>query len=355
VNLDSLYRTGRTEPHRSPPDSPILIVPYAWIGDFVRCHSVVKLLRTRAPERPIDLLASTLCAPLPDYMPGIRKGIVADLPRGRLALRQQFALARRLRAEGYGTAILMLRTWKAALAPWMAGIPERIGFVGEWRFLLINDLRFGEYALPRMIDRMGALALPKDERPPAEWPLPEIRVPPAERDTWRARRGLNDARRPIVTFAPGAVGAGKAWPVEHYAELARLLAGAGASIWVIGGPKETPLAARIAAAGGDAVKDLTGNDLRNAIIALSCADAAVTNDSGLMHIAAAIGTSTIAIFGPTSPYHWGPLNPLAAILEPPEGGAADDVRRRRTADVPAGKVFEAVRRVLDEHGIPLKA
>ena len=115
--------------------SPILIVPYMWIGDFVRCHSVVKLLRTRFPDRPIDMLATTLCAPLADYMPGLRQAIVADLPRSRLALAEQFALGNRLKREGYGTALVMPRTWKSALAPFFAGIPERTGFAGEARFI----------------------------------------------------------------------------------------------------------------------------------------------------------------------------------------------------------------------------
>jgi heptosyltransferase-2 len=205
-----------------------------------------------------------------------------------------------------------------------------------------------------MIDRMGALAFEKREKLPTDWPLPEVVVPQAERDAWRAKHDLTNMRRPIVTFAPGAVGPGKAWPVAHYAALAQRLAAEGASIWVLGGPKETELAARIAAAGGSAVTDLTGNDLRNAIIAMSCADAAVTNDSGLMHIAAAIGVPTIAIFGPTSPYHWAPLNPLAVTIEPRPSDRCltcgrencDDVRHRRTADIPASRVFEAVKRVL---------
>ena len=94
---------------------PILIVPYMWIGDFVRCHTVAKLLNARFPGRPVDMLATPLTAPLADYMPGVRKAIIADLPRGRLALARQHALAKRLRAEGYGTALIMPRTWKSAL------------------------------------------------------------------------------------------------------------------------------------------------------------------------------------------------------------------------------------------------
>ena len=103
-------------------DSPILIVPYMWIGDFVRCHTVVRLLRARFPGRPIDMLTTAMAAPLVDYMPGVRKGIVFDLPRKRLALSQHRALADLLRPERYGDALIMPRTWNAALAPFLAGL-----------------------------------------------------------------------------------------------------------------------------------------------------------------------------------------------------------------------------------------
>jgi heptosyltransferase-2 len=334
--------------------SPILIVPYMWIGDFVRCHSAVRLLKQQYPDRPVDMLSSPLCAPLADLMPGVRKAIVFDLPRGSISLSRHRALAERLRAERYGQAVVMPRTWKSALAPWLAGIPLRTGFRGEMRFGLINDTRPGERQLPRMIDRMGGLSLPRGATPPAQWPLPQIRVGADEIAAWRGANGLTHDKRRIVALAPGAVGPGKAWPVEHYAALARQLADEGHAVWVLGGPNEIALAAQIAAAGGKAVRDFTGHDLRHAAVALTVADAAVANDSGLMHIAAAIGTPTIAIFGPSSPTHWAPLNPLAAILEPPgdelkerariEGNAA--VAQRRTADVTVQSVVDAVRAAL---------
>lgn len=337
-----------------PAKPPILIVPYMWIGDFVRCHSAAKLLNEQYPDRPIDMLSSTLCAPLVDYMPGVRKAVVFDLPRGRLALGQQRALADRLRKENYAQAIVMPRTWKSALAPWLAGIPVRTGFLGEMRFGLINDVRSGEKTLPRMIDRMGVLALPRGAKPRGQWPMPEIRVPLDEISKWRATNGLTHDKRRVVALAPGAVGSGKAWPVEHYAALAKILGDEGYAVWVLGGPNEKALAAQIVAAGGNSVRDLTGTELRNAVVALSAADAAVANDSGLMHIAAAIGAPTVAIFGPSSPTHWAPLNPLAAILEPPdedlkerarhEGNSA--LRHRRTADVSVDVVADAVRNAL---------
>ena len=228
-------------PATKPDVKPVLIVPYVWIGDFVRCHSVVKLLRAQAPDRPVDIVSSTLCAPLADYMPGVRRAIVIELPRQRIGVALQRQLADRLREGRYAQALVMSRKWKAALAPWIAGIPLRTGFAGEFRFGLLNDVRFGERKLPRMIDKMGALAMPKHATLAPEWPLPELQVPEQEIARWRTQHGLADEGKPIVTLSPGAVGAGKAWPASHYGQLAATLAKDGALVWVLGGPNERHL------------------------------------------------------------------------------------------------------------------
>jgi heptosyltransferase-2 len=158
--------------------------------------------------------------------------------------------------------------------------------------------------------------LPAGAALPPDWPLPDLRVPAAEADDWRRRNGL-EQDHPVVALAPGAVGPSKRWQAASYAEVARRLAADGFAVWVLGGPGEKPLAADIVAGAGERVRDLTGHDLRNAIIALAAADAAISNDSGLLHVAAALGTPSIGIFGPTSPWHWAPLNPLAAVMTTP--------------------------------------
>jgi len=293
--------------------TPILVVPYMWIGDFVRCHSVVRLLRARFPDRPVDVLSTALCAPLADYMPGVRHPIVVDLPRKRLALSQHRALAKRLKQEGYGTALIMPKTWKSALAPFLAGIPERTGLVGEARFIVLNDVRFAQGKLPRMVDECAAMALPAGAELPGEWPAPELKVPATEIAVWRDRHGLSAATRSAVALAPGAVGPAKRWPAAAYAALSRRLLADGFAVWVLGGPGEKALAREIV--GDSGARDLTAADLREAILALAAASVAVSNDSGLLHVAAAVGTPSIGIFGPTSPWHWAPLNPLAATIQ----------------------------------------
>src|SRR6266704_2023455 len=138
-------------------------------------------------------------------MPGVRSAIVMDLPRSRLAVARQWGLATQLRSRNYGTALVLPRTWKAAIAPSLAGIPERIGFFGEARFGLINRMRWGEKALPRFIDKNAALALPDGAALPPEWPVPQLRVPAHETARWRQENGLGGG--PAVALAPGSVGA----------------------------------------------------------------------------------------------------------------------------------------------------
>jgi heptosyltransferase II len=349
MNTDSNYK-GKPEDRDD--TRPILIVPYMWIGDFVRGHTVVRVLKQRWPNRPVDLLVTPLCAPLVDYMPGVRAGIVWDLPRRRLALAKQWALAAQLRERGYGTALVMPRTWKSAIAPTLAGIPERVGFVGEARFGLINQWRWGEKALPRFIDKNAALALPDGAPLPPEWPVPQLRIPAEDVARWRQANGLGTA--PAIALGPGSVGASKRW--TYYPEAARLLAQRGFEVWVVGGPGEKALAAEIVAAGGPRVRDLTGTDLRNGILAVAAAKVAISNDSGLMHIAAAAGTPTMGIFGPTSPYLWAPLNGLAATVltktqlscQPCQRTVCTMNDHRCMRDITASDVVATVTRVMAE-------
>ena len=222
------------------------------------------------------------------------------------------ALARRLKRQNYAMALMMPRTWKSALAPFLAGIPQRTGFFGEARFVVINDMRFGERKLPRMVDRCAMLALPRGAEQPSAWPLPKLKVAAAQVNAWRSRRGLAEDGRPVVALAPGAVGSSKRWPSAAYAALARSLAADGFAVWVLGGQGEKTQAAEIAGEG--AARDLTGNDLRDAILALAAAKVAVSNNSGLLHVAAAPARRRSA-FWPDQPVALGTANPLAGVVQ----------------------------------------
>ncbi|MGE0605199.1 MAG: lipopolysaccharide heptosyltransferase II, partial [Xanthobacteraceae bacterium] len=277
------------------------------------CHSVVRVLNERFPGRPVVMLASILTAPLTAFMPGVRKAITFDIPRKKAACSENFALAKLLRAENYGSALIMSRKWKAAFAPWWAGIPERTGVLGEARFPLINDIRFDEKSHKRMIDQSCALALPKNAPLPGTWPLPQLVVNETQADEWRGRMNVAKGTR-AVALAPGSVGEAKRWPVAYYAETAKHLVQGDVEVWIIGGPDEKEFAKEILAHAGQGVRDFTGGKLSDGVIALSLASAVVANDSGLLHVSAALGVPAIGMFGPTDPAKWAPINPVADII-----------------------------------------
>jgi heptosyltransferase-2 len=180
--------------------------------------------------------------------------------------------------------------------------------------------------------------------------VPQLEIPPDDVSRWRQANGLGTGR--AVALAPGSVGASKRW--TYYPEAARLLLEQGLGVWVVGGPGEKALAAEIIAKAGVGARDLTGTDLRNGILAMAAADVAISNDSGLMHVAAALRTPTMGIFGPTSPYHWAPLNGLAATVQTRTAVPCQPCHRpvctmndhRCMRDIPAPDVVEIARRIL---------
>jgi heptosyltransferase-2 len=184
--------------------------------------------------------------------------------------------------------------------------------------------------------------------------VPQLRVPAEDISRWRQTNGLGT--NPAVALAPGSVGASKRW--TYYAETARLLTDHGLDVWVVGGPGEKALAVEIVATGGAGVRDLTGTDLRNGILAMAAASVAISNDSGLMHIAAASGTPTMGIFGPTDPYLWAPLNGLAATVRTKTPPPCEPCQRTICTmndhacmrSIPASEVVAIAEQVLAEAG-----
>ena len=288
-------------------------------------------------------------------MPGCARGSSCDLPRKRLAYAEHRALAERLRRENYGTALVMPRTWKAALAPFLAGIPERTGLFGEWRFGLLNDLRFGERKLPRMIDQCAALALPAARRCRTEWPLPELGCRRPRSRAGASGMGLDRARA-ASSRSRRARSARRSAGRSHPTRSSRGGSTAeGIAVWVLGGPDEKPLAAEIVADAGPQRATSPAPTCATPSWRSRAADVAVSNDSGLLHVAAALGTPTIGIFGPTSPWHWAPLNPLAAIVadrrskldcRPCHKPTCRVGHHRCMRDIPAEQVLEIAQRAL---------
>jgi heptosyltransferase-2 len=293
----------------------ILIVAPNWIGDALLAQPLFARLHARLPGFVLDAVAPEWVAPALRRMPEIEDVIPTTLAHGALQLGTRWRLARALRARRYDEAVVLPNSWKAALVPWLAGIPRRVGFVGEARYGLLNVLhRLDERALPLMAERYAQLGEPVGVPPHRPLALPRLEVDEANLAITIARLGL-DRSRPVVAFCPGAeYGPAKRWPARHFAALARSLGARGRRVWLIGSPKDRPIGEEITRLAGDAALNLCGRtDLAAAIDLLSIAEVVVTNDSGLMHAAAALGRPLVALYGSSSPVHTPPLAPARLV------------------------------------------
>jgi heptosyltransferase-2 len=293
----------------------ILIVAPSWVGDAILSEPLVAVLREPLGEPIVDVLAPPWCAPVYARMRGIGRIVENPLGHGELGLGRRRALAREIRARAYTRAFILPNSFKSALIPWFAGIPRRIGYAGEARRALLTETRrLDPKAFPRLVDRFVALAVPMGRLIPT--PPAPVLVPNATNAAAAMRALKLSTHRPIAIFCPGAeYGPAKRWPAEHFIALERRLLEEGYAVWLLGSPNDQAAALPIAAA-IPGVRDLTGRtDLGTAIDLLSLASVVVSNDSGLMHAAAAAGRPLVALFGSSSPDYTPPLSPLAQIAK----------------------------------------
>lgn len=294
----------------------ILIVGPSWVGDMLMAQSLFITLAHRFPNASIDVLAPAWSLPLLARMPEVRRAVEMPLGHGAVGLGVRRELGRSLRDEAYDLAVVLPRSLKAALVPWFANIPRRTGYRGEMRYGLINDMRaLDETMLTQTVQRFVALGLPADASLPPDVPYPKLTVDFGNQARLKAKLDL-DTSKHIVAFMPGAeYGPAKQWPVEYFAELARKLCARGDVVWVVGSEKERVLGERIAEIGGEGVLNLCGETkLVDAVDLLALADAAVSNDSGLMHVACAVGTEVVAIYGSSTPAYTPPLSEKAKAV-----------------------------------------
>ncbi len=296
----------------------ILVVGPAWVGDMVMAQTLFQLLKQQAPGIQVDVLAPPWTKPLLERMPEVEQSIDLPFGHGELRLRDRRAIGKNLRSRVYDQAIILPNSYKSALIPFWAKIPQRTGWVGEMRYGLLNDIRrLDAKRYPLMIQRFMALGLPKKADLPTELPRPALKIAPDRVAETITRVGLVRDDRPVLALCPGAeFGASKRWPLEYYAEVANVKLAQGWRVWVFGSPKDKPIADRIQALTDHRAVNLAGTtQLTEAVDLLALADCVVTNDSGLMHIAAALNRPTIAIYGSTSTAFTPPLSDRVKVLQ----------------------------------------
>lgn len=273
-------------------------------------------LKARQPALQLDALAPAWVAPVLARMPEIGRILDNPFAHGELSLRKRIVLARDLASQHYTQAYLLPNSLKSALVPFFARIPERIGFTGESRFGLVNVRHtLDKAALPLMVERFAQLA----EAPgaPLQRPIanPRLTSTPEQQAASLASLGL-DAPQRLVVLCPGAeYGPAKRWPVNHFAALARVLVERGHAVWLLGSGKDKPVGDAIVAQTPGACRNLCGStNLSQAIDLIALAELVVCNDSGLMHVAAALNRPSIALFGSSTPDFTPPLSDQATIL-----------------------------------------
>jgi len=296
-------------------DERILIVAPSWIGDAILSEPLLAILREPLQEPTVDVLVPPWCAPVYARMRGVRNIVENPIGHRELRLHDRRKLARTLRGNGYTRALVLPNSFKSALIPWMARIPRRIGYVGEARGTLLTDARrLDVKALPRLVDRFVALAAQQGEL------VPTAAAPVLVPDTANAAEAIRvlglSTHRPVAILCPGAeYGPAKRWPTEHFVTLAQRFIDSGYAVWLLGSPNDRIAADPIAVAIPE-VRNICGRtDLGTAIDLLATASVVVSNDSGLMHAAAAVGRPLVALFGSSSPDYTPPLSPLARVAK----------------------------------------
>ena len=295
----------------------ILVIGPSWVGDCMLMQPMLMRLMQRHPDCRIDVLAPSWTAGLLDALPEVHKTIVNPFPHGEFNLKGRYQLGRTLREAQYDQAIVLPNSLKSALVPFFARIPLRTGFIGEMRYGLLNDARkLDKTALPLMVERFAQLAEARDGSIPRPLCYPVLTVSGEQRNAALQKLGLT-LDRPVAVFCPGAeYGPAKRWPVAYFAETAQRLQQHGYTVWLIGSGKDHEVAEKIVALGNYSTHNLCGStELADAIALLSCAQLVISNDSGLMHLAAALDRPMIALFGSSSPQFTPPLSQEAMVVK----------------------------------------
>lgn len=294
-----------------------LIVAPNWIGDAVMAQPLLASLRATDPDGRIDVLAPPHVGPVFEAMPETDEVIEARNEHGKPQLRERWRLARALRQRHYDRCYVLPNSLKSALVPFLAGIGQRIGRRGEARYGLINRMHEdrGAHRGP-MVEFYAQLSQPPGRTEAHPSPDPVLRSDPARQAQARIRVGIGE-REPLILLCPGAeYGTAKRWPTRHFAALAGLLAECRptATLAILGSAKERPLATEIATLSGVPALNLCGEtSLSEALALIASADGVVSNDSGLMHVAAALGRPQVAVFGSSDPRHTPPRSSRARV------------------------------------------
>lgn len=239
------------------------------------------------------------------------------LGHGSFGWSERKAIGQKLQNHRYDQAIVLPNSWKSALIPWFAKIPERTGYIGEVRWGLLNDARkLDKTVLTMTVQRFVSLGNDPSRKQPPECPVPSLQIEETGLVALREKFGLTDAEQPILGLCPGAeYGPAKCWPAEHYAEIANRKIAEGWGVAIFGSKKDQKTASEINSLTQNRCLDFSGKTtMGEAIDLMSLTTLVISNDSGLMHVAAALDKKLVALYGSSDPKFTPPLNEQSRVI-----------------------------------------
>ena len=330
----------------------ILIVGPSWVGDSVISQSLFKVIKSNNKDSKIEVLAPEWTKDIFDRMKEVSKTILLPFDHGEIKLKDRVQLGKSLKNSNYDLSFVLPNSFKSSLVPFYADIPLRTGWRGEYRYFLLNDLRkLNELTYPRMVDRFIALGLKELDILPTNPPYPSLEVDIENLKRLSSQYGI-DLNKPSIALCPGAeFGPAKRWPAYYYAKVAKEFLSKGWQILLLGSPNDISVGEQIEQDldSKNLVLNLIGKTkLVDAVDILSVAEIVVSNDSGLMHVAAALDTQLLALYGPSSPNFTPPLSKRSVVMRKNKGyskarkGSGSEGYHPSLLDIKPSEVIESL-------------
>ena len=303
----------------------ILIVGPSWVGDAVMAQSLYKIIKDSNPQSKIDVLSPEWSLGILNRMEELDDLICSPFDHGDLRIKDRIRFGYSLRDRSYDQAIVLTNSLKSSFIPFTANIPKRTGWLGEMRYGFINDIRkVNKNKHKLMVEKFSCLSINPLVDNNYEIPWPSLRVDLINLSKLLKKYSFEQSHESIA-ICPGAeFGPSKRWPANYYAEVIRHYLSKNWQVFILGSKNDLPVAKAIEDQVPPENKALLFNftgqtSIEDAVDILSTCDLVLTNDSGLMHVAAAVNVKLLALYGPTSPKFTPPLSKKAKVIQKIEG------------------------------------
>ena len=303
----------------------ILIIGPSWVGDSVMAQTLYKRLKDEEPSCTIHVISPEWSLPLMQRMPEVSKAIISPYLHGDIQILSRYRFGKNLKKHNYDRAIILTNSLKSSLIPFFADIPIRTGWLGELRYFLLNDIRYlKKESNSLMVEKFAALSIEKYNFSQGNLTYPSLDIS-AENQKESLKNFYINPDLPSLGICPGAeFGPSKKWPAQYFSEVAKEYVSKGWNVICFGSKNDMETGMKLETFNGLGNKNTFYNligmtSLLDVVDLLAHCKRVVTNDSGLMHIAAAVKTPLVALYGPSSPEYTPPLIDNKKVIRKMDG------------------------------------